>query len=141
MIYSNPASWERMSNILWGFGEYNNILQNLEDIMILGSGLLNFSMTKMFIDFIKDRSFINPKTIFENSTFENEFVKIQIEKSWIRTFECEKGAKVIFTNKKTNETYDGYMQVESILNHMNIEPLFENISFNKILLEMKKGEN
>jgi hypothetical protein len=77
----------------------------------------------------------------ESSLFENEFVKIQIEKTWIRTFECDKGVKVVFTNKKTNETYDGYMQIESIINHMNIEPLFENMSFGKILFEMKKGKN
>lgn len=81
------------------------------------------------------------KNFNNNSTFENEFVKIDLGSSWIRSFDCEKGVKVIFTNKKTNETYEGYMQVDSIINHMNSEPLLENMSFGKILFEMKKGKN
>lgn len=84
---------------------------------------------------------ITIKHFNEKNEFENEFVKIKINNSWVRSFDCEKGIEVELTNKKTNETYKGYMQIDSIINNMNIEPLFENISFGRILLEMKKGKN
>jgi hypothetical protein len=77
----------------------------------------------------------------QNSEFENEFVKIKLERSWIKTLDCDKGIEVVLTNKKTNETYKGYMQIDSVINHMNIEPLLENMSFGKILFEMKRGKN
>jgi len=66
MVYSNPASWERVSNILWGYDKDNGILKNLEDLTTLFSGLLNQSMTRMFINFIKDRKDISPKDVFYN---------------------------------------------------------------------------
>jgi hypothetical protein len=77
----------------------------------------------------------------QNGEFENEFVKIKLETAWVRTLDCDKGIEVALTNKKTNETYKGYMQIDSVINHMNIEPLLENVSFGKILSEMKKGKN
>ena len=66
MIYSNPASWERVSNILWGYEPDNGILKNLDDITTLFGGLLNQNMTRMFVSFIKDRKDISPKDIFFN---------------------------------------------------------------------------
>jgi len=65
MIYSNPASWERVSNILWGYETCERgILKNLDDLITLISGLLNSNMTRMFIGFIKDRKDISPRDIF-----------------------------------------------------------------------------
>jgi hypothetical protein len=77
----------------------------------------------------------------QNGEFENHFVKIKLENSWIKTLDCDKGIEVVLTNKKTNETHKGYMQIDSVINYMNIEPLLENMSFSKILFEMKKGKN
>jgi hypothetical protein len=64
MIYSNPASWERVSNILWGFNEDNGILKNFNDLTTLISGLLNSTMTRMFLNFIKERKDLSPKDVF-----------------------------------------------------------------------------
>jgi len=74
----------------------------------------------------------------ENNVFENEFVKIEIDSDWLDNFDCESGIYVTFTNKKTNKTDKGYMQVDSIMNNINMEPLFENI-YLKIMLEINKG--
>jgi hypothetical protein len=64
MIYSNPASWERVSNILWGYD--NKVLENLDDLSTLFGGLLNQNMTRMFTSFIKDKTDISPKDVFYN---------------------------------------------------------------------------
>jgi hypothetical protein len=66
MIYSNPASWERVSNILWGYDKDDGILKNLDDLTTLFSGLLNSNMTRMFLTFIRDRKDISPKDVFYN---------------------------------------------------------------------------
>lgn len=79
---------------------------------------------------------------FNNSdTFENEFVKITIKSPWFKSYSCEDGIALTYFNKKTNEKFDGHLSLENLINHMNIEPLFENLSFKNILREMKKGEN
>jgi hypothetical protein len=77
---------------------------------------------------------------FNNSsdTFENEFVKITIIDDRV---DCEDGVGVKYLNKKTNETYNGFVKVDNIINYIQTEPLFENISFGKILSEIKKGKN
>jgi len=64
MIYSNPASWERVSNILWGYEKSEGSLTNIDDLFTLISGLLNSNMTRMFISFLKDRKDISPKDVF-----------------------------------------------------------------------------
>lgn len=66
MIYANPASYERVSNILWGFDKDDGILKNLDDLQTIFSGLLNQNMTRMFISFIRDRKDISPKDVFYN---------------------------------------------------------------------------
>lgn len=66
MVYANPGSWERVSNILWGYetdSEFG-ILQNLDDLTTLFGGLLNQNMTRMFISFIRDRKDISPRDVF-----------------------------------------------------------------------------
>jgi hypothetical protein len=72
-----------------------------------------------------------------NDTFENEFVKITIVDDRV---DCENGVKVNYLNKKTKETYEGFVKVDNIINYIQTEPLLENMSFGKILSEMKKGK-
>ena len=65
MIYSNPASWERVSNILWGYDDNKKgIIDSLDDLTTLFGGLLNQNMTRMFINYIRDRKDISPKDVF-----------------------------------------------------------------------------
>lgn len=89
--------------------------------------------TKKFYD-------IFTKHFNTSSEFENEFVKITIKSPWFKSYSCDNGIALTYLNKKTNEKYEGNMELESLINHMNIEPLFENISFKSILKEMKKGD-
>jgi hypothetical protein len=69
-VYANPASWEKVSDILWGYDLTGGIkadnLANLDDIESLASGLLNVSKTRMFIEFLKERKDINPQDVFKN---------------------------------------------------------------------------
>lgn len=75
MIYANPATWERVSNILWGFENWcqesfdgqkskNPIIDNLDQLTTLFGGLLNQNMTRLFLSYIKDKKDINPRDIF-----------------------------------------------------------------------------
>ena len=63
-VYANPASYERLSNILLGYDTSGGILENLINIEPLVSGLLNVSKTRLFMDFLKEQSIIKPKDIF-----------------------------------------------------------------------------
>jgi len=69
-VYANPASWEKVSDILWGYELTGGIkadnLANLDDIEFLASGLLNVSKTRMFIEFLKERKDINPQDVFKS---------------------------------------------------------------------------
>ncbi|OQB41570.1 MAG: hypothetical protein BWY04_00750 [candidate division CPR1 bacterium ADurb.Bin160] len=63
-IFANPASYERLSNILKGFEMNGGITENLKQIEYLASGLLNVSMARIFIDFLKNIRIIKPEEIF-----------------------------------------------------------------------------
>ena len=63
-VYANPASFERLSNILWGFESNGGVKNHLREIDSLSSGLINTSMTRKFLEFLRDRKDINPKDIF-----------------------------------------------------------------------------
>jgi len=76
MIYSNPASWERVSNILWGYDANDKALLHLDDLTTLFGGLLNQNMTRMFVNFMRDQTDISPKDVFYNY----EKVQKQIQK-------------------------------------------------------------
>lgn len=65
-VYANPASWERVSNILWGYNTGDAYLKSLDDLSTLFGGLLNQNMSRMFISFIRDRKDISPKDVFYN---------------------------------------------------------------------------
>jgi hypothetical protein len=80
---------------------------------------------------IIEKHFNNP-----NNSFENQFVKIELVDG---KYDCGEGVNIRYTNKKTNETYKGYVKLDGLMNYMNIEPLFENLKFSNILKEIKKG--
>ncbi len=68
-----------------------------------------------------------------NETFENEFVKITIIDD---TVDCENGVNVNYLNKKTKETYEGFIKVDNIINYIQTEPLFERLSLSKLLKDL-----
>ncbi|MGD2072836.1 MAG: hypothetical protein PVG65_05045 [Candidatus Thorarchaeota archaeon] len=74
-VYANPASWEKLSDHLKKFDLNGGIKSNFEQIEILASGLLNVNMTRLFIDFARDKKDINPKDIF----YDYEKVRKDIE--------------------------------------------------------------
>ena len=49
---------------LWGFELGNGIESNIRSIDSLVSGLLNVSMTRLFVEFMRDKKDISPKDIF-----------------------------------------------------------------------------
>lgn len=88
-VYANPASWEKVSDILWGYemtdGIKGNNLANLYDIESLASGMLNISKTRMFIDFLKERKDINPQDVFRTyGKVKREVQKLVDEKDNVR---------------------------------------------------------
>lgn len=74
-VYANPASYEKLSDILWKYEMNGGINQHYHEIEILSSGLLNVNMTRMFIEFIRDKKDINPKDVF----FHFDRIEPQIE--------------------------------------------------------------
>ena len=84
-VYSNPASWERVSNILHGFDMNGGVINHILDIDTLISGLINSNMTRLFIDFIKDKKEIRPRDIFNNySRVQKEIEKYKIDNDNVR---------------------------------------------------------
>lgn len=75
-VFANPASWEKLSDHLWKFEANGGIPANYEKIEILASGLVNVNMTRLFMEFARDKKDINPKDVFKNYPK----VKDQIEK-------------------------------------------------------------
>lgn len=76
------------------------------------------------------------KYFSESGVYENEFVKIELKQPWFQNFTCEDGVNIKLHNKKTNKTEEGYVQVDNLINHMQIEPLFERLSFKSILRDI-----
>jgi len=62
-VYANPASWEKVSTILWSYDIKDKVLLHLEDVEILLSGLLNTSKTRLFVEFLKAKKIIKPDDI------------------------------------------------------------------------------
>lgn len=73
-VYANPASYEKLSDHLIKMELDGGI--DFEEIDIIASGLLNSSMTRMFIEFARDKKDINPKDVF----YDYAKVKASIEK-------------------------------------------------------------
>jgi hypothetical protein len=78
-VYANPASWEKMSDHLIKYEQETEKIESkdYDEIEWLASGLLNISMARRFMSFVKDRnSHISPRDIFVNYPK----VKAQIKK-------------------------------------------------------------
>ncbi len=63
-VYANPASWEKVSNVLIGYEMNGGIKNHLNEIEILASGLLNTNRSRLFIEYLRDMKDISPKDIF-----------------------------------------------------------------------------
>jgi hypothetical protein len=61
-VYANPASYEKLSDHLIKMELDEGI--DFGEIDVIASGLLNSSMTRMFIEFARDKKDINPKDVF-----------------------------------------------------------------------------
>jgi DNA polymerase III delta prime subunit len=64
-VYANPASWEKLSDHLWKMQLSRNSI-DFEEIDYKASGLVNTNMSRMFVEFARDKKDINPKDIFYN---------------------------------------------------------------------------
>jgi len=64
-VYANPASWEKLSDILWKM-ELRRKEIDFDEIEFKASGLLNTHMTRLFIEFARDKKDINPKDVFHD---------------------------------------------------------------------------
>lgn len=64
-VYANPASWEKISDILWKMEVTHGKIE-FNAFEPRASGLLNVNQTRMFLDFARDKKDINPKDIFYN---------------------------------------------------------------------------
>jgi len=64
-VYANPASYEKLSDHLWKMEISRNKI-DFEEIEIKAAGLINTNMTRLFIEFARDKKDINPKDIFYN---------------------------------------------------------------------------
>ena len=73
-VYANPASYEKLSDHLIKMELSDGI--DFAEVDIISAGLLNSSMTRMFIEFARDKKDINPKDVF----YSLEKVKKDIEK-------------------------------------------------------------
>jgi len=74
-VYANPASYEKLSDILWKMEKRRNTI-DFAEIEMKAAGLLNTNMTRMFIEFARDKKDINPKDVFHNFNM----IKPEIEK-------------------------------------------------------------
>jgi len=64
-VYANPASYEKLSDHLWKMELARGAL-DYEEIELKGAGLLNINMTKIFLEFARDKKHIRPMDVFHN---------------------------------------------------------------------------
>jgi hypothetical protein len=75
-VYANPASYEKLSDHLKKFECNGGIEAHYQELEWLAGGLLNTNKAKLFLEFVRDKTIINPRDIF----FTFETVKPQIQK-------------------------------------------------------------
>jgi len=73
-VYANPASYEKLSDHLWKMQIRRKII-DFDEIEVKAAGLLNTNMTRLFIEFARDKKDINPKEVF----YDFHHVKPQIQ--------------------------------------------------------------
>jgi hypothetical protein len=91
MVYTNPASLEKLSDHLWKMEDSGGV--NFRMIENIAGGLLNVNGAQMFVEFARDKKDINPKDIF------NKYDKI---KSQVMVFVKEEN------NSKLSELMTGF---------------------------------
>lgn len=64
-VYANPASYEKLSDHLWKM-EIRRKEIDFTELEHKAAGLLNTNMTRMFLEFARDKKDINPKDVFYN---------------------------------------------------------------------------
>lgn len=64
-VYANPASYEKLSDHLWKMETRRKTI-DFDEIEHKAAGLLNTHMTRLFIEFARDKKDINPKEVFYN---------------------------------------------------------------------------
>lgn len=64
-VYANPASYEKLSDHLWKMQIRRKSI-DFDEIEHKAAGLLNTHMTRLFIEFARDKKDINPKDVFYN---------------------------------------------------------------------------
>jgi len=62
-VYANPASYEKLSDHLWKM-QISRGKIDFEEIEHKAAGLINTNMSRLFIEFAKNKKDINPKDIF-----------------------------------------------------------------------------
>lgn len=77
MVYSNPASLEKLSDHLWKMEDSGGI--DFRMVEHIAGGLLNVNSAQMFIEFARDQKDINPKDIFHKYEKIREQVKVLIK--------------------------------------------------------------
>ena len=64
-VYANPASYEKLSDNLWKMEIARGSI-DFDEIEIKAAGLLNVNMTKIFLEFARDKKHIRPMDVFHN---------------------------------------------------------------------------
>ena len=64
-VYANPASWEKVSHLLWGFETNGGCKKHISELDVLLPGLLNINKARLFTEFIRSKKNIKPKDIFD----------------------------------------------------------------------------
>jgi hypothetical protein len=64
-VYANPASYEKLSDIIWKMEGRRKTI-DFAEIEMKAAGLLNTHMTRLFIEFARDKKDINPKDVFRD---------------------------------------------------------------------------
>jgi hypothetical protein len=75
-VYANPASYEKLSDHLKKFESNGGISSHYQELEWLAGGLLNTSKARLFLEFVRDKSIINPRDVF----FDFQRVKPQVQK-------------------------------------------------------------
>jgi hypothetical protein len=64
-VYANPASWEKISDHLWKMEMAHGKI-DFDKLEPKAAGLINTNMTRLFLEFARDKKDINPKDLFYN---------------------------------------------------------------------------
>jgi hypothetical protein len=121
-VYSNPASYEKLSDILWKYEMNGGIDKHYPDIEVLSSGLLNVNMARMFIEFIRDQKDINPKDVFFNLNKVEPLIKrLMVKNNNAKLGELMNGFCTFLTTSKPEYTTKELNNVATFLSMMEID--------------------